>query len=129
MLLIVVFCVVMSAFFSSTETALSTFNRIRMKGLAEKGNKRAELVLKLADDYDTMISTVLVGNNIVNILASSLATVLFGLIIADQGLSTTVSTVVMTLAVLTFGEIVPKTLAKQFPEKFAMFSAPIINVP
>ncbi|MBR7117366.1 MAG: HlyC/CorC family transporter [Clostridia bacterium] len=126
MLFIVVFCVVMSAYFSATETALSTFNRIRMKGYAEKGNKRAELVLKLADNYDSMISTVLIGNNIVNILSSSLSTVLFGLIILDQGLSTTVSTIVMTLAVLTFGEIVPKTLAKQFPEKFAMFSAPII---
>ena len=127
MLIIVVFCVIMSAYFSATETALSTFNRIRVKGLAEKGNKRAALVLKLADNYDTMISTVLIGNNIVNILASSLATVIFGMIVADQGLSTTLSTIVMTLLVLTFGEIVPKTLAKQFPERFAMFSAPLIN--
>ena len=127
MLIIVVFCVIMSAYFSATETALSTFNRIRVKGLAEKGNKRAALVLKLADNYDTMISTVLIGNNIVNILGSSLATVIFGMMIADQGLSTTLSTIVMTLLVLTFGEIVPKTLAKQFPERFAMFSAPLIN--
>ena len=127
MLVIVLFCVVMSAYFSATETALSTFNRIRMKNLAEKGNKRAALVLKLTDDYDTLISTILIGNNIVNILASSLATVICGMLISDQGLSTTVSTVVMTLLVLTFGEIVPKTLAKQFPEKFSMFSAPIVN--
>ena len=129
MLIIVVFCVVMSAFFSATETALSTFNRIRMKGLAEKGNKRAALTLKIAENYDSMISTVLIGNNIVNILASSLATVIFGIIIVnDPALATTASTVVMTLAVLTFGEIIPKTLAKQFPEKFAMFAAPIINL-
>ena len=127
MLIIILFCVVMSAYFSATETALSTFNRIRMKGYAEKGNKRAALVLKLSENYDTLISTVLIGNNIVNILASTLATVVFGMLIADQGTSTTVSTAVMTIAVLIFGEIVPKTLAKQFPEKFSMFSAPIIN--
>lgn len=129
MLIIIVFCVIMSAYFSATETAFSTFNRIRMKNAAEDGNKRAALVVKLSDDYDTLISTILIGNNIVNILASSLATVVFGIIILDDpGLSTTLSTVVMTLAVLTFGEIVPKSLAKQFPEKFSMFSAPIINL-
>ncbi len=129
MLIIIVFCVIMSAYFSATETAFSTFNRIRMKNAAEDGNKRAALVIKLSDDYDTLISTILIGNNIVNILASSLATVVFGIIIInDPGLSTTLSTVIMTLVVLTFGEIVPKSLAKQFPEKFSMFSAPIINL-
>ena len=114
MLVIIVFCVIMSAYFSATETAFSTFNRIRMKNMAEKGKKRAELVLKLSERYDTLISTILIGNNIVNILASSLATVVFALWITDAGTSTTVSTVVMTLLVLIFGEIVPKTLAKQF---------------
>ena len=129
MLVIVLCCVVMSAYFSATETAFSTFNRIRMKNIAEKGNKRAELVLKLSENYDTLISTILIGNNIVNILASSLATLLFAMwIVGNEGLSTTLSTVVMTLIVLTFGEIVPKTLAKQFPEKFSMFSAPLINL-
>ena len=129
MLIIVLFCVIMSAYFSATETALSTFYRIRMKNMAERGDKRAALVLKLTDNYDTLISTILIGNNIVNILASSLATIIFGiLIVGNQSLSTTVSTIVMTLLVLTFGEIVPKTLAKQFPEKFSRFSAPIVNV-
>lgn len=128
MLIIIVFCVIMSAYFSATETAFSTFNRIRVKNMAEDGNKRARLVIRLSDDFDTLISTILIGNNIVNILASSLATVVFGmLIINDAGLSTTLSTIVMTVAVLTFGEIVPKSLAKNFPEKFCMFSAPIIN--
>ncbi len=127
MLIIIVFCVIMSAYFSATETAFSTFNRIRMKNTAEAGNKRARLVIKLSDDFDTLISTILIGNNIVNILASSLATVVFGLLIFDAGVSTTLSTVVMTLVVLIFGEIVPKSLAKNFPEKFCMFSAPIIN--
>ena len=127
MLIIILFCVVMSAYFSATETALSTFNRIRMKSYAERGSKKAALVLKLSENYDTLISTILIGNNIVNILASSLATIVAGMIIHDQGLSTTMSTLVMTLVVLTFGEIVPKTLAKQFPEKFSIFAAPIIN--
>ncbi len=128
MLIIIVFCVIMSAYFSATETAFSTFNRIRMKNMAEKGSKKAELVLKLSDNYDTLISTILIGNNIVNILASSLATIVFGIWLAgDTGKSTTLSTIVMTLLVLTFGEIVPKTLAKQFPEKFTMFSAPLLN--
>ena len=77
MLVVIVFCVIMSAYFSATETAFSAFNRIRVKNLAEKGDKKAAKVLKLADNYDTLISTILIGNNIVNILASSLATVLF----------------------------------------------------
>ena len=133
MLVIIVFCVIMSAYFSATETAFTTFNRIRMKNMAEKGNKTAELTLKLADNYDTLISTILIGNNIVNILASSLATLVFvGWIVGggfgDESLATTLSTIVMTVIILTFAEIAPKTLAKQFPEKFAIFSAPIINV-
>ena len=132
MLIIIAFCVIMSAYFSATETAFSTFNRIRMKNMAEKGNKSAELVLKLSDKYDSLISTILIGNNIVNILASSLATLVFvswivGGGIGDDGLATTLSTIAMTLLVLIFGEITPKTLAKQFPEKFCLFSAPIIN--
>lgn len=127
LLIIILLCVVLYAYFSATETALSTFNRLRMKSYAEKGNKRAALVLELAEEYDSMISTVLIGNTIVNILASSIATIIFGLMIADQGLSTTVSTIVMTIVILTIGEIVPKTLAKQFPERFALFSAPILK--
>lgn len=131
MLVVIVFCVIMSAYFSATETAFSAFNRIRVKNLAEKGDKKAAKVLKLADNYDTLISTILIGNNIVNILASSLATVLFFDLLIKTGAkdwSTTISTVVMTLVVLTFGEIIPKSLAKLLPEKFAMFSAPLIGL-
>ncbi len=128
LLVIIILCIVGSAYFSATETAFNTFNRIRMKNMAEKGDKNAELVLKLAEDYDTLISTILIGNNIVNILASSLATVFFAKIITSGDLSVTVSTVVMTLLVLIFGEIIPKTLAKQFPEKFSLFSAHIVNL-
>ena len=120
----------MSAYFSATETAFSTFNRIRVKNLAEKGNKKAELTIKLADNYDTLLSTILIGNNIVNILSASMATLLFTNILTGKvsaDVSATISTVVMTLVVLTFGEISPKSIAKKIPEKFAMFSAPFIN--
>ena len=76
-LLIIVFCIVMSAYFSATETAFSSLNRIKMKNMAEKGNRRAALVLQLSESYDTLLSTILIGNNIVNIASASLATVLF----------------------------------------------------
>ena len=76
-LLIIVFCIIMSAYFSATETAFSSLNRIRIKNMAEKGNKRAALVLKLSADYDRLLSTILIGNNIVNIACASLATLLF----------------------------------------------------
>ena len=127
-LVIIVICVIMSAYFSATETAFSTFNRIRVKNMAEKGDKRAARVIKLADNYDSLISTILIGNNIVNTLSASLGTLFFaGILISNQDLAATVSTIVLTLVVLIFGEITPKTMAKNAPEGFAMFSAPIIN--
>lgn len=118
--------IVLSAYFSATETAFSSLNRIRLKNLADNGNKRAKLAYKLVDNYDELISSVLVGNNIVNISASSLATVLFIKAFGDNG--PTVSTIAMTIIVLIFGEVTPKSIAKEAPEAFAMFSAPIINV-
>ena len=130
MIVALVILIALSAYFSATETAFSTFNKIRVKTLAEKGNKKAALALKLADNYDTLLSTILIGNNIVNILSASIATLFFANILTgkvNEDTSATISTVVMTLIVLTFGEITPKTLAKQFPEKFAMFSARFIN--
>ena len=123
---IIVICLIFSAYFSATETAFSTFNKIRVKNLAEKGNKRAVRVIKLSENYDTLISTILIGNNIVNILGASIATMLFVNLIKNPDLASTVSTVVMTATVLIFGEISPKTIAKKMPEAFAMFSAPFI---
>lgn len=127
---IIVFCIIMSAYFSATETAFSTFNRIRVKNLAEKGNKKAALVLKLSENYDTLLSTILIGNNIVNILASSLTTLLFVDLLRGGSLaawSSAISTAVLTIIILTFGEISPKTVAKKKPESFALFAAPLIN--
>ncbi|MBQ7344427.1 MAG: HlyC/CorC family transporter [Clostridia bacterium] len=131
MLIIILLCVVMSAYFSATETAFTTFNRIRVKNLAEKGNKRAARALELAENYDKLISTILIGNNIVNILASSLATLFFTDLLKNGSaaqFATTISTAVMTILILTFGEISPKTIAKQSPDKFVLFSTPIIAV-
>lgn len=126
-LIIIIICVVMSAYFSATETAFSSLNRIRIKNMAEKKNKKAKLVLDLSEKYDSMLSTILIGNNIVNIASASLATVLcVKLCGAEMG--PTVSTVVTTVVVLVFAEVTPKSIAKEFPEKFAMFSAPFLKM-
>ena len=128
-IVIIAVCVVMSGYFSGTETAFSSFNKTKMKTLAEKGNKRAKLVLKLANNYSNLISTILIGNNIVNIAASSVGALLFGKIIVDNvNLATTMNTVVLTVVVLIFGEVTPKNIAKEIPEKFSMFSAPLIQL-
>ncbi|MBR4991648.1 MAG: HlyC/CorC family transporter [Clostridia bacterium] len=118
--------VAFSAYFSATETAFSSLNKTRLKVLAEKGDKRAGLTLELSDKYDKMITSILIGNNIVNIAMTSVCTLLFVHLLADAG--ATVSTIVSTVVVLIFGEITPKSLAKEMPEKFAMFSAPFLRV-
>ncbi len=115
-----------SAFFSGSETALSTFNRVRMKNAAEEGDKKAKKVLKVADDYDKTISTILIGNNIVNIAASSIATVLFTKLFLDNG--PLVATIVMTVLVLIFGEVTPKSLCKANADKMATLVAAPIDV-
>jgi CBS domain containing-hemolysin-like protein len=114
-----------SAFFSASETSFSSLNRMKLKNLANKGHKRAALALKLAENYDRLLSTVLIGNNIVNITASALGTALFTRLFGSIGV--TISTVVVTVLVLLFGEISPKTMAKETPERFAVFSAPILR--
>lgn len=126
-LIIIVISVIMSAFFSATETAFSSLNRIRVKNMAEKGNKKARLVMRLSENYDSLLSTILIGNNIVNIASASLATVLFVKLLGDE-VGPSVSTVVITITVLIFGEVTPKSIAKESPEKFAMFSAPFLKV-
>lgn len=125
-ILVMAFCIIMSAYFSATETAFSSLNRTRIKVLAENGNRRAQLTYRLSENYDKLISTILIGNNLVNILVASVGTLLFVEIWGDIG--ATISTVVVTIVVLIFGEITPKSIAKDFPEKFAMFSAPLINI-
>ena len=126
-LLVMLGCIIMSGYFSATETAFLSMNKTKMRTLAEKGDKRAELALRLEEKYESLISTILVGNNIVNILLSSLGTVLF-IDLVGKDIGATVSTAVITVVVLIFGEISPKSIAKDVPESFAMFSAPIIRV-
>lgn len=125
-IIVIVVLVLMSGYFSATETAFSSLNKTRLKTLIEKGNKRAALTLALSEKYDNLLSTILIGNNIVNIAMSSISTLLFLDLLGDMGAS--VSTAVITVVVLIFGEISPKSIAKECPEKFAMFSAPIINL-
>lgn len=125
-LVIIIISIIMSAYFSATETAFSSFNRIRIKTMAEKGNKRARLVMRLSENYDSLLSTILIGNNIVNITSASLATVLFVKLLGNE-IGPGISTAVTTIVVLVFGEVSPKSIAKESPEKFAMFSAPFLN--
>lgn len=121
-----VILMILSAYFSATETAFTSLSRIRIKNMADDGDKRAAKVLELTEHFDKVLSTILIGNNIVNIANTAVATVFFVALYGSYG--PTVATVVMTVTVLIFGEISPKNLAKESPESFAMFSAPILSV-
>ena len=126
--IILVALLILSAFFSATETAFTSLNRTRLKLLADDGKKSAKKALKHADNYDRLLYTILIGNNIVNLTLATISTLLFSSIITNsESLSATLSTIISTVAVLIFGEITPKTLAKEFPEKVAMFVAPIMD--
>ena len=118
-------CLLLSAYFSATETAFSSANITRLKTRAEKGNSRAALACKLLERYDKLLSTILIGNNIVNIAMASLGTVLFVRSFGDMG--ATLSTVVVTVVVLIFGEISPKSIAKDCAEEWAMAAAPFLR--
>ncbi|MEE0773146.1 MAG: hemolysin family protein [Anaerovoracaceae bacterium] len=117
--------VLLSAYFSATETAFTSVNKIRLKNMAYSGDKKAETVLKLSEKYDKLLTTILVGNNIVNITMTSVATVLFIDLFGPYG--ATLATVVITIIVLVFGEITPKNIAKEVPENFSKFSAPALK--
>ncbi len=127
-LIAIIVLIILSAFFSSTETAYSCASRMKLRTLVSNGNKRAKQVLNLAEtNFDKLISTLLVGNNIVNLSATTLATILFADILRNTNVdSALISTIVMTVAVLIFGEITPKFIAKIYPEKFAMTFYPIV---
>ncbi len=124
-LIAIVCLVLLSAYFSATETAFTSVNRIRLKNMAASGNRKARLVIRLIEDYDKLLSTVLVGNNIVNIAMTAIATLMFVTLYGEYGAP--IATLVVTVIVLIFGEISPKSMAKEIPEKFAMASAPVIQ--
>lgn len=128
LLVALILLVLFSAYFSATEMAFSTVNKVRLRTLEANGNRNAGKVLKMLDKYDRLLSTILVGNNIVNIASASLSTVFFTkLLLSNQELAVTLSTIVMTVAVLIFGEITPKTMAKTYSLGFTMKTWPVLK--
>ena len=124
-LISIVILLILSAFFSSAETAFSTVNQIRMENLAEEGNKKAKLVIKILSAYSKMLSTILIGNNIVNIVSSSLVTIFASKVFGSWAIG--IATGALTVLVLLFGEIIPKTWAKLNNEKLTLAYAPAIH--
>lgn len=123
-IIIIIITIVFSALFSSCETAFSSVNKIRLKNYAAQGNKRAEKALKIANSFEDALTTVLVGNNIVNITMASVGTILFTSLFGSKGVG--ISTAVITVLVLIFGEVLPKSFAKQNAEKLALiFAGPL----
>ena len=120
--------IILSGMFSASETAFSTAQKARLQAMSDDGQKGASKVLKFLDKYERILSTILIGNNVVNIAVASIGTLLFVKILNDNDLGATVSTAVVTVVILVFGEITPKSIAKDNPEKFAMFSAPLLNL-
>ena len=127
LLIALVILVAFSAFFSASETAFSSLNQIRLKSRAEDGDKAAARVLAMSEQYDKLLSTILIGNNIVNIGAASIATVLFTKALGEER-GATVSTIVLTIVVLIFGEVSPKSIAKEMPETIATAVSPFLNL-
>lgn len=125
-LILIIILIICSAYFSATETAFTSVNRIKMKSLASDGDKKAEKVLSLSERFDKLLTTILVGNNIVNIWMTAIATALCIQLYGRHG--ATIATVVITVIVLIFGEITPKNIAKEKSEGFSKFSAPIISI-
>ena len=122
-----VILVAFSAFFSASETAFSSLNQIRLKSRADDGDRTAARVLAMSEQYDKLLSTILIGNNIVNIAAASIGTIIFTKMLgAERG--ATVSTMVLTIVVLIFGEVTPKSLAKEMPETVATAVAPVLSL-
>ncbi len=127
--LALILCIALSAFFSATETAYSACNRVKLKTVDGPRKGKAQIALALLEKYDSLITTVLIGNNLVNIVGAAIATLLFTtrILPGQESLATTVASVVMTVLVLFLGEVGPKTLAKQQPERFAMAVSPVIS--
>lgn len=126
--IILIALLILSGFFSATETAFTSLNRARLKVFADDGNKSAKKALKYTENYDKLLYTILIGNNIVNLTLATISTLLFSEIIkSSASLAATLSTIISTIMVLIFGEITPKTLAKESPEKVAMFVCPIVD--
>ncbi len=125
----IIVLVLLSGFFSGTETAFSCANKIKLKTYVAQGKKRAKTIYKLADEsYDKLVTAILIGNNIVNLTASALGTILFSQLIMSADVAATVSTLVLTVVVLIFGEITPKFIASVYPEKMCFIVYPLMQL-
>lgn len=124
-ILLLLFC---SAFFSGTESAFANSNKLRLKSAAEKGDRRAKIAEYILDHFGVSISTILLSNNLVNILASTLGTLIAAMLISSESLAQTAATVVITLLLLICGEILPKIIAAQFADKLVLTVAPILRI-
>ena len=125
-LIILAVLVLSYSFFSASETSFSSLNKVKIKALANSGNKKAIATLKLDEEFSKLLTTILIGNTIVNVVSASLATEFFINLLGNNGVA--VSSIVMTLLIMIVGEIIPKTMAKHMPEKFAMSVTPILRV-
>lgn len=125
-IIIIVLMIMFSAFFSASETAISSVNRIRLKSMAENGNRGAARALRILGKYDKALTTILIGNNIVNITCSSIATVVCIAVVGEQ-YGSLVSTIVTTIVVLIFGEVMPKSIAKDHAEPIAIGVSAVIS--
>ena len=124
-LIILLILLILSGFFSSAETALTTVTRMRIRGLADEGNKKAKPVMHITDDTSKMLSAILIGNNVVNLSAASLTTTLaYNL----GGSMVAVASAVLSVLIIIFGEITPKTMATLHAEKMSLRYAPVINL-
>ena len=124
--IILLILVALSGYFSASETAFSSASKTKLKALAEEGRSGASLAFALSNRYDQLISTILIGNNIVNIAAATIATTMFVQKFGEE-LGATLSTVFMTVIILIFGEISPKSIAKDCAETFSIISAPFLQ--
>ena len=125
-IIIIIVLILISGFFSSTETAFSSVNKIRLRNYLKNGNKKAKKALNIIENYDNALSAILIGNNIVNIASASISTVLFTHFFGDAGIA--ISTLIITILVLIFGEIIPKSIAKEHPESFTLATSSILSV-
>lgn len=127
-LIAIAMCLVLSAFFSACETSFSTINIMRIRNYALDKKKGARKALWIAENYNRTVTTILVGNNFVNITATTLATIAFGIVITNPTAANILNTIIMTIIILTFGEILPKCFAKENAEKFALTFSGVLYV-
>lgn len=122
----IIICIILSAYFSASEIAFASANKLRLRTKAEAGDKRADKAYRIVEDFDEALSAILIGNNLVNIAASSITTVVIMEMVGRSG--TALATIIMTVLILIFGEITPKILAKQYADRYVLFSVRPLSI-